>query len=370
MQKQKRYDKINNIILGKSRIVPMKKNFREKVMSKSKGIIKKHTFLKIPMMLVTTAILSVYFLCMNIAHNGKRYTTLCMSVLFFVICSSFNFHRTTPFFEISEEEQIAMSSGVQLMAEQGVDSQFVDIIDDSELLENYDDVELVGTDNLDTYTLDDILEENSNYRDAEKNTEDVISQSIDFSKDDWRIILVNKQHPIPEEYTFPLGTIKGNLKCDERIIEDLLDMMQAAKEDQIDLIICSPYRDYNRQTVLFNKKIVNYMSKGLSYMDAYKISSQSVTAPNASEHQVGLAIDFYSSTYTNLNAGFGETETGKWLAEHAYEYGFILRYPLNKEYITGIEFEPWHFRYVGVQAATVITENNITLEEFWEDYLE
>ena len=76
------------------------------------------------------------------------------------------------------------------------------------------------------------------------------------------------------------------------------------------------------------------------------------------------------STHPTLNAGFADTETGKWLKEHAPEYGFILRYPLGKEYITGIEFEPWHFRYVGIEAATFITEKGITLEEFWEDYID
>ena len=145
-------------------------------------------------------------------------------------------------------------------------------------------------------------------------------------------------------------------------------MMQAAKDDGVDLVICSPYRDFNRQTYLFNKKIKRYMNAGMSYMDAYKKASIAVTSPNASEHRIGLAIDFYSSTYKNLNAGFADTDTGKWLKEHSYEYGFILRYPKGKEYITGIEFEPWHFRYVGVPAATYMTENELTLEELWEEY--
>ena len=109
------------------------------------------------------------------------------------------------------------------------------------------------------------------------------------------------------------------------------------------------------------------MNAGMSYMDAYKTASVTVTAPNASEHQIGLAIDFYSSTYMRLDEGFADTQAGKWLAENSYKYGFILRYPEGKEYITGIIYEPWHFRYVGVEAATVITEKGITLEEFWED---
>ena len=88
--------------------------------------------------------------------------------------------------------------------------------------------------------------------------------------------------------------------------------------------------------------------------------------PGASEHQLGLAIDIISDNYASLDEGFANTEAGKWLAEHSYEYGFILRYPQGKEYITGVEYEPWHFRYVGKEAAAVITKDGICLEEFIE----
>ena len=90
--------------------------------------------------------------------------------------------------------------------------------------------------------------------------------------------------------------------------------------------------------------------------------------PNASEHQIGLALDIVTDTYVALNEGFAKTAAGKWLAENSCKYGFILRYPKGKEDITGIEYEPWHFRYVGAEVATLITEQGITLEEFWEEY--
>ena len=105
------------------------------------------------------------------------------------------------------------------------------------------------------------------------------------------------------------------------------------------------------------------MDKGMSYIDAYKVSSQAVTVPGASEHQIGLALDIVCSTYYNLNEGYGETQAGQWLEAHSYEYGFTLRYPKGKEYITGIEYEPWHFRYVGKEAAGVMKEKGICLEE-------
>lgn len=347
----------------------MKKTFREKVVSQCTRTVKKHALLKMPMLVYMTVILSVYYACMGFVRHGKRLASVCVVLLFFLINSSFNFHDMPQTTDLQVDE-----TGVQLAAEETAgqeDPENYDIIEDLEVLEGYDDAELEGEENPDTYTLDDILEENQEYLDHAKEEADTkTAQELQFDRDDWRLMLVNKQHPIPEKYEFPLGTIKGNLKCDERIIEDLLDMMQAAKDSGVDLVICSPYRDYNRQTILFNRKIDKYMNKGLSYMEAYKIASQSVTAPNASEHQMGLAIDFYSSTYMALNEGFAKTETGKWLAEHSSEYGFILRYPKGKEYITGIEFEPWHFRYVGVENATFITEKEITLEEFWEEYLD
>ena len=159
------------------------------------------------------------------------------------------------------------------------------------------------------------------------------------------------------------------MQCDERIVEELLSMMQDAGDAGVNLAICSPYRDLQRQEVLFNRKIKSYMNKGLSYMEAYKISSQTVTVPGASEHQIGLAIDIVSDTYTTLNAGFADTDAGIWLEQHCAEYGFILRYPEGKEFITGIEYEPWHFRYVGKEAAELIMKEEICLEEFWEKYV-
>ena len=248
------------------------------------------------------------------------------------------------------------------------DSSFAasEILDDADVLDGYEDTELENMEDIDKYTLDEILEENgaaAEESDASGGGQVSLDEVV-FDKDDWRLLLINKQHPIPEDYTFELGTIKGSMKCDERIIEDLLAMLQAAKNDGIDLVICSPYRDLNRQQVLFNRKIKAYMGKGMSYMEAYKVSSQAVTVPGASEHQIGLALDIVCDSYYSLNEGFGDTEAGRWLEEHSCEYGFTLRYPKGKEYITSIEYEPWHFRYVGKEAATVMKEKGICLEEF------
>jgi len=232
----------------------------------------------------------------------------------------------------------------------------------------------------DMVSVSEILDESKNATDTQATTDTEAALALEqnmepveaetFESDDWNILLVNKQHPIPEDYDFNLGTISGGMKCDERIITPLFDMLRAANDDGVNLVICSPYRDMDRQTMLFSNKIDNYMENGMSYMDAYNLASQAVTVPGSSEHQIGLAVDIITDKYTTLDEGFGETAAGKWLAENSSDYGFILRYPKGKEEITSIEYEPWHFRYVGLDAARVITENDLCLEEFWNLYVE
>lgn len=191
-------------------------------------------------------------------------------------------------------------------------------------------------------------------------------ENYDFDKSSWNLLLVNKQHPIPDDYTFTLGTIKGNMKCDERILEPLTRMFEAAADDGINLIVCSPYRDMSRQEYLFDRKMKTYINSGYSYIDAYKEASAVVTVPGASEHQIGISLDIICDHYSQLDEGFGETDAGQWLKDNSYRFGFILRYPKDKEDITGIIYEPWHFRYVGPEAAKVIHNKDLTLEEFVE----
>ncbi|MCL2052798.1 MAG: M15 family metallopeptidase [Lachnospiraceae bacterium] len=221
-------------------------------------------------------------------------------------------------------------------------------------------------DEYDSYTLEDILAE------REINTDmitDENPETTQFFADDWRLVLINKQRPIPDDYEYVLGTIKGYMQCDERIIDELLLMMQRAKDEGIELVIISPYRDLAHQEQLFTNKINSYMRSGLSYLEAYRNAAHTITVPGTSEHQVGLALDITSREYRSLNAGFAETEAGRWLAENSHEFGFIVRYPKGKEYITGIQFEPWHFRYVGKEAARIIKEEELTLEEFIDKYV-
>jgi D-alanyl-D-alanine carboxypeptidase len=375
-----------------------KYSYKEKVIFKVDRFNRKHKALKLFGLAYAIIAISVYNFLFYFYRNTKRFTCLACILLFFVASSSFSYPGmalTISFasdFEKIENEAAASDSEVLSESEvEQSDAELVTIEDvDSEVIkealesENPDVAEAEHLNPDKQASLSDILMETD--KDGESfeageliDSVEIAENDIDnsemngadanFDSEDWRIMLVNKQHPIPDDYTFPLGTIKGNMRCDERIISPLLDMMKAANSDGISLIICSPYRDMDRQTMLFDTKIDKYMAAGMSYMDAYNLASQAVTVPGSSEHQVGLAIDIITDGYSSLDEGFGNTPAGKWLADNSYKYGFILRYPSGKENITSIEFEPWHFRYVGVDAATFMVQNNICLEELWSTYV-
>ena len=332
--------------------------------------------MKYPCLIEMTVILSFYYLWRHIASNGRRYVGIAFAFMFFMSSCSFSFAvftRQTSFINTQEPySAIIENSDIELAIEKEATPSADMLLASKNVINEYDDMEAI--ENADFYTLDDILEE-TDYEATEEEApvvEEIAVKTVyemKFDSSDWKLILVNKQHPIPDDYSFNLGIIKGNMQCDERIIADLLAMMQAAKDDGINLEVCSPYRTDGRQEWLFDKKIKNYMGQGYSYMEAYKTASQIVTIPGSSEHQIGIAFDIYSDTYKRLDEAFEDTEAGKWLAAHSYEYGFVLRYPEGKEYITSIEYEPWHFRYVGRDAAAFMHREDLCLEEFWDKYL-
>ena len=303
--------------------------------------------------------------------NVKRLAMLPMTFLLFAVYSSFSF----PLFISNSETDNGLnpiSEDAQdiVLAEQvEIDLDSIELLDDDDVLMDGDEFLEVHGEIGELYSASEILEAAKD-RETQGSGRTEVLENVEFSKDDWRLVLINKQHSIPDDYDVVLGrisTLKGTMYCDERIIDDYLAMLKAAQEDNVELEITSPYRDTARQEYLFNRKINEYMNMGLSYIEAFQFSNLYVTVPGASEHQIGLALDIVTPTYRKLEDGFEDTSAGKWLAENSYKYGFILRYPKGKEYITGINYEPWHFRYVGVEAATVITERDITLEEFWEE---
>lgn len=353
----------------------MKKTFREKIIVKFTSIAKKNKILKYPCLALLSAVLSIYHIGRHFVANMKRYASVAFVVIFFMSSCSFSFAvfaERTGFIKAQETySAVVEDSNISLAVETQVEPEEQVLLEDDEVDLNYDP-ETDMTD-VDIYTLDDILESRENYQpedsQVEKGQTGETAEDCVFDSADWRLILVNKQHPIPTDYDFNLGRTKDNIQCDERIIDDLLLMMQAAKNEGLNLLIKSPYRTFDRQENNFNKRIKVYMGQGMSYMDAYKATSQVITVPGCSEHEIGLALDITSDTFQPLIQEFANTEGGQWLAEHSYEYGFTLRYPEGKEHITGIEYEPWHFRYVGREAAKIMHDENICLEEFWEMYL-
>ena len=179
--------------------------------------------------------------------------------------------------------------------------------------------------------------------------------------DDWKLILVNAEHPVPEDYSVTLKELRNDQWVDERIYPELQQMFDDARAEGIYPLINESYRSAERQQEILDNYIAAYEAEGLSTEEAQQRALEVVAKPGTSEHQLGLALDIIVEYEED------STQTWQWLKENCWRYGFILRYPEDKTEITGISYEPWHFRYVGAEAAQQITERGITLEEYLED---
>ena len=181
----------------------------------------------------------------------------------------------------------------------------------------------------------------------------------DVDINSWELILVNKTHVLDSSYAPPTVVTVSSSQCpqDSRIADPLKQFTDACAAAGHSVYLSSGYRSYNEQHSLFQNKL----NQGYSQEAAAKI----VTPPGTSEHQTGMCCDI-TDIYRNPKDPdvLGKTETFLWLNEHCAEYGFILRYPEDKQEVTGIMYEPWHFRYVGLEAAEYIKTNNLCLEEF------
>ena len=177
------------------------------------------------------------------------------------------------------------------------------------------------------------------------------------------MILVNSKNLLPADFDVETEYI-GNRAMDKRIVPIVKEMIADAKADGVDLLICSSYRSVSRQETLFAEQIQGFLNQGYSEEAARTEAAKWVAIPRTSEHHTGLALDIVTPSYQVLDFGFEDTAAFKWLYTHCTEYGFILRYPKDKTDITGIVYEPWHYRYVGVEAAEYIHENGLTLEEY------
>lgn len=180
--------------------------------------------------------------------------------------------------------------------------------------------------------------------------------------DDWRLVLANYENELPEDFDIQLSNIDRTRKVDSRVIEDLNKMLDAMRKDGIsNMWIQSAYRDERLQTTLFNEKVAEYMKQGKTKQEAEELTMQTINKPRTSEHNLGLAVDF---NYVNYE--FENTSAFKWLEKNAEKYGFILRYRKDKEDVTKVDYEPWHWRYVGKENAEKINELDMCLEEYIE----
>jgi D-alanyl-D-alanine carboxypeptidase len=190
------------------------------------------------------------------------------------------------------------------------------------------------------------------------------------SSADWNLVLVNRENQLAEEIVMELYLTESGYQIDSRIQEPYLQLMEAGKAAGMDFTMVSGYRSIEQQQTNYDVNYQNYLASGLSEEEARTKTEEYIALPNASEHITGLAVDITSTALANQegNSGlFPDLENypeGLWLKENAPKFGFVLRYPKEKEAITGINFEPWHFRYVGIENAMYMTEKNLTLEEY------
>ena len=194
-----------------------------------------------------------------------------------------------------------------------------------------------------------------------------------FDFNSWQLRLVNPWNAIPEGFAPELTLIDKkyvhptfkNAQFDARAVEHLHAMCEAALEDNIKLVIISAYRTNDFQTANFNRKVDRVMAANpsLTREQAEAEAEKVVARPGTSEHQVGLAIDFNS-----VESSFKNTKEYAWLVENCTDYGFILRYTAENQEKTGIIPEPWHYRYVGVEAAKKMEEENLCFEDFVKKY--
>ncbi len=192
------------------------------------------------------------------------------------------------------------------------------------------------------------------------------SAQSDTSGIPWNLILVTNDLALPEDFSVQLATLSDyrNEQVDARILQDLTTMLNDMEQAGLEPLVCSSYRDYNRQMQLFNQERDEFTQQGMDAEEAYAAAMQNVALPGYSEHETGLALDIVSVSHQTLDEAFAETPEGQWLAANSAQYGFVVRYTADKQEITGITYEPWHLRYVGRDAALAMQQQNLCLEEY------
>lgn len=179
----------------------------------------------------------------------------------------------------------------------------------------------------------------------------------------WNLLLVNPWNPIPDGFSVELENL-DNGSVDKRCYPQLQQMMDDCRAEGLSPYICSSYRTQELQQELLDNQISAFRNQGYDEDEAYRLAAREVAVPGTSEHQLGLAVDIIDASNWNLDESQEHTPAQQWLMANSWRYGFILRYPNDKSDITGIIYEPWHYRYVGYDVAKEIHERGICLEEY------
>jgi len=183
--------------------------------------------------------------------------------------------------------------------------------------------------------------------------------------EEWNLIVVNRWNELPEDYSVELTELSNGQKVDSRIYPYLQEMFDAARAEDVYPVVREGYRTAEEQQEILDDKIQSYINQGYSQVKAERTAKEWVALPGTSEHQLGIAVDINADKSKCSNE-----DVYGWLAENAYKYGFVLRYPPGKQKITGTSYEPWHYRYVGEEAAKEIYERGICLEEYFKQMIE
>ncbi len=185
-----------------------------------------------------------------------------------------------------------------------------------------------------------------------------------FAFNGQEVILVNPWNTIPQDYTVSLVEAENTHLVAEEAYPSFLEMMEDCRAAGLQPVVCSGYRTQEYQQMLYDNRIQRWIATGLTQEEATEKAGLSVAVPGTSEHQLGLALDIIDTNNWHLDRTQAEMPTQQWLMEHSWEYGWILRYPDECSEVTGIIYEPWHYRYVGKVVAADIHASGLCLEEY------
>jgi D-alanyl-D-alanine carboxypeptidase len=195
---------------------------------------------------------------------------------------------------------------------------------------------------------------------------------VDNTRLPWYLQLVNRYNALPADFTVELTAIPGGQHFDARAADALLTMFESMRAEGLTPHLRSGYRSIALQSTFFENRVNLYLGQGMNRTDAEDRASRAIARPHTSEHNLGLAADIVCISHASpfpITAALANAPVGIWMAQNGHRYGFILRYPDDKQEITNVIFEPWHFRYVGKEAASEMFERGITLEEYVSERL-